>query len=237
VAGRQRLVHDGTALRFVVDADGCHVDFSVKDDPAAVTRATGDAFSGSKGAAGAIFANNFHASCRVVGVVALDGREVEVDAPAWRDHSWGVRRWDSFLVSRSFGGSHGALSFRYGSMVGANGSFFRRGFLERNGVPLEVLSADMLVSVDDDSVTCYGAEVRYHLAGGGTTCVRIKTTGGMVGATRQRYGWESVGDVWVDGEPGGWGFLEVNNNPRNGPSPPAFVLGDAMTNDLTHPGG
>jgi hypothetical protein len=42
-----------------------------------------------------------------------------------------------------------------------------------------------------------------------------------------------VGDVQVDGEPGGWGFLETNINPRNGQQPP-FVLVEAMTNGVVH---
>ena len=138
--------------------------------------------------------------------------------------------------ARPFGGSFGSSAhFRYGSMVGTNGSFFRRGSLIRDGEPVAVDRAEMLVHVDDDSLTCPSAEVRYHLADGGMTVVRIETIGGMIGATRQRYGWESVGDVWMDGEPGGWGFLEVNNNPRNGDQPPAFVLGDALTNGIVRP--
>ena len=93
----------------------------------------------------------------------------------------------------------------------------------------------MLVHLDDDSVRCPAAEVRYRLGTGELTVVRIETIGGMIGSTRARFGWESVGDVWVDGEPGGWGFLEVNNNPRNGRQPPAFVLADALTNGITRP--
>ena len=90
----------------------------------------------------------------------------------------------------------------------------------------------MLVHMDDDSLRCPSAEVRYDLADGSTTSVRIDTIGGMIGTTRERFGWESVGDVSVDGVPGGWGFLEVNNNPRNGEQPPAFVLADALTNGV-----
>ena len=142
----------------------------------------------------------------------VGGSEV-VDAPAWRDHSWGVRRWDSFVSSRSFGGSHGAgddaLHFRFASMVGSNGSFFRIGALTRGGQKIPVADAAMLVHVDDDSMSCPSAEVRYELEDGGTTVVRIDTIGGMIGVTAQRHGWESVGDVTVDGVPGGWGFLET----------------------------
>jgi hypothetical protein len=233
-AGPQRLFHDGERLRFVLEADGCRIEFEIEDDAESLTEATANAFAGSDGSAGAIFSSNFHVFCRVRGTVTLDGRTAKIHAPAWRDHSWGVRRWDSFLCSRSFGGSFGdSLQFRYGSMVGANGSFFRQGSLVRDGKPLAVASAEMLVNVDDDSLRCPSAEVHYRLDAGGTTTIRIQTIGGMLGVTRDRCGWESVGDVWVDGEPGGWGFLEVNNNPRNGHHPPAFALADALTNGVT----
>jgi hypothetical protein len=233
-AGPQRLFHDGNRLRFELDADDCHVEFEIEDAAHSPTRANAGAFSGSEGSTGAIFADNFHVFCRVRGTVMLDGRTVKVNAPAWRDHSWGVRHWDSFVSSRSFGGSFGeTLQFRYGSMVSANGSFFRRGSLERNGEPLDVAEAAMLVHVDDDSLRCPSAEVRYQLADGKTMRITIETIGGVIGATRERYGWESVGDVCVDGEPGGWGFLEANLNPRNGRHPPTFALADALTNGVT----
>jgi hypothetical protein len=235
-AGPQRLFHDGAHLRFELEGEGCRMALEIEDDAATFSEANAKSFTGTSGSAGAIFSNNFHVFCRVRGTVTLDGRTTEVDAPAWRDHSWGVRRWDSFLSSRSFGGRFGPAlesEFRYASMVGVNGSFFRQGWLARNGEPVPVAGASMLVSVDDDSLRCPSAEVRYELEGGGSTRVRIETIGGMLGVTSQRHGWESVGDVSVDGEPGGWGFLEVNVNPRNGSAPPAFALADALTNGVT----
>jgi hypothetical protein len=238
-AGPQRIIHDGAHLRFVLDGEGCRADLVIADEGER-SYANAQTFSGSGGVAGTIFSNNFHVACRVSGVVELDGRRAQVvDAPAWRDHSWGVRHWDSFVSSRSFGGSHGAgedaLHFRFASMVGSNGSFFRVGALTRGGQKVPVADAAMLVHVDDDSVSCPSAEVRYTLEGGGTTVVRIATIGGMIGVTAQRYGWESVGDVTVDGKPGGWGFLETTLNPRNGSAPPGFVLGEAMTNGIVRP--
>jgi hypothetical protein len=77
--------------------------------------------------------------------------------------------------------------------------------------------------------------VHYTLEDGTVRVIRIETIGGMIGQTRQRFGWESVGDTWVDGQPGGWGFLEANINPRNGDQPPAFVLGEALTNGVIRP--
>jgi len=106
-AGPQRIFHDGARLRFVLDGDGCRADLVITDEG---ERSFADAktFSGASGTTGTIFSNNFHVACRVSGTVELDGRRAEVvDVPAWRDHSWGVRRWDSFVSSRSFGGAHG----------------------------------------------------------------------------------------------------------------------------------
>jgi hypothetical protein len=234
-AGPQRLFHDGDQLRFVLDGEGCRVELQITDEGER-SFANAQTFSGTTGTAGTIFSNNFHVACRVRGRVELDGVGADVDAPAWRDHSWGARRWDSFVSSRSFGGQHGsaddALHFRFASMVGVNGSFFRFGSLTRRGERLPVTGAEMLVHVDDDSVRCPAAEVRYRLEGGGATRVFLETIGGMVGVTAQRYGWESVGDASVDGVPGGWGFLETNLNARNGVSPPAFVLADGLTNGV-----
>ncbi len=232
-AGPQRLFHDGERLRFVLETDTCRMDLVLEDEADSLSVSGANTFAGSKGAAGAIFSNNFHAACRASGSVSLDGRTAMISAPAWRDHSWGVRHWDSFLSSRSFGGSFGDLQFRYGSMVGANGSFFRQGSLTDRGETLNVASASMLLHVDDDSLRCPSAEVRYVLADGAAVDVRVRTIGGMLGVTRRRHGWESVGDVWVDGKPGGWGFLESNINPRNGDAPPAFALGDALVNGVT----
>jgi hypothetical protein len=232
-AGPQRLYHDGQALRFRLEAEKCNLDLVIEDEEHTFERSQPTTFAGGNGSAGVIFSKNFHVFCRVRGSVTLGDREAVIDARGWRDHSWGVRRWDSFLSSRSFAGSFGSeVQFRYASMVGANGTFFRHGALVRGGRRDPVSDVQMLVSLDDDSVRCPAAEVRYGLEGGEKVTVRIETIGGMLGVTGSRAGWESVGDVWLDGEPGGWGFLEVNNNPRNGSDLPAFVLADGLTNGL-----
>jgi hypothetical protein len=234
-AGPQRIVQDGDRLYFVLDGDGCRVEFEI-EDVGERAYANAQTFTGSSGAAGTIFSNNFHVFCRVRGTVSLDGVTTSVDAPAWRDHSWGARRWDSFVSSRSFGAEHDGVRYRFASMVGTNGSFFRVGAINRGGATVPVAEAAMLVHVDDDSVRCPSAEIVFELQSGESTTVRIDTVGGMVGATAQRYGWESVGDVSVDGVAGGWGFLETNLNPRHGVDPPVYVVGEAMSNGLVRPG-
>jgi predicted secreted hydrolase len=232
VAGPQKLFHDGDKLRFLLDGDGCSVDLEIETDTGSLEHTGASAFSGSGGVAGRILSDNFHAFCTARGTATIDGDTAQIEGRGWRDHSWGVRRWDSFLSSRSFGGSCGPFQFRYGSMVGANGSFFRRGSLLRDATALDLESAEMLVSLDDDSVSCRGAELLYRLSDGTTVDVKLEVVGGMIGSTRQRFGWECVGDASVDGETGGWGFLEVNTNPRNGKDPPAYVLHEALVNGV-----
>ena len=72
----------------------------------------------------------------------------------------------------------GALHFRFASMVGSNGSFFRIGALTRGGEKIPVEEASMLVHVDDDSVSCPSAEVRYELEDGRDRLLSASTPSG-----------------------------------------------------------
>ena len=222
-AGPQRIFHDGERLRFVLDGDGCRADLVITDEGDR-SFANAKTFSGPAGATGTIFSNNFHVACRVTGhggarrPAGRGGRRAGLAGPLLGGAALGQLRLQPELRRLPRDGDD-ALHFRFASMVGSNGSFFRVGALSRGGQKVPVADAAMLVHVDDDSVSCPSAEVRYPLEDGGTTVVRIATIGGMIGVTAQRYGWESVGDVTVDGVPGGWGFLETTLNARNGDGP------------------
>ena len=78
-AGPQRLFHDGEGLRFELAGEGCRVEFEI-DDEGDRHYANAKTFSGTAGAAGTIFSNNFHVFCRVRGTAELDGTTVEIDA-------------------------------------------------------------------------------------------------------------------------------------------------------------
>ena len=230
-------MHDGQRLRFVIDDPQCRVDFEVVDVPESVVvpgprAAIGDGTDGG----GVFFSGHFNARCRVRGTVEMAGQRVDIDAPAWRDHSWGVRKWDSFCSSRSFSGGDGdATHYGFYSVLGVDGSFRRGGALVLDGLALDVTAASMLVHLDDDGIRCPSAEIVYELADGTTRPLRIDTIGGHLGVTRERMGWESCGDVSLDGRAIGWGFLEVNNNPRNGREQPRVVLGEGCTNGVIGP--
>ena len=71
-AGPQRIVQDGDRLYFVLDGDGCRIEFEIEDSGQRAY-ANAQTFTGSSGATGTIFSNNFHVFCRVRGTVSLDG--------------------------------------------------------------------------------------------------------------------------------------------------------------------
>ena len=77
--GRLRRVRGAAAhlprrqrLRFVLDGDGCRADLAITDEGER-SFANAQTFSGTSGATGTIFSNNFHVACRVTGTVELDG--------------------------------------------------------------------------------------------------------------------------------------------------------------------
>ena len=235
-AGPQRLFLEGARLRFVLDGEGCRAELEITD-VGSRSFANAQTFTGTAGTAGTIFSNNFHVFCRVRGTVELDGTKAEVDAPAWRDHSWGARRWDSFVSSRSFGGTHGEATSSSASRPWSASTAASSGSARSPVAGSRSRSPAPRCWCTSTTTPCAAPPPRSATGSkrAGRRVVRIETIGGMIGATSQRYGWESVGDVRVDGEPGGWGFLETNLNARNGQSPPAFVLADALTNGVTRP--
>ncbi len=232
-AGPQRLFHDGERLRFVLDGDGCRAELEITDEgPRSFANA--QSFTGTAGDGGHDLLQQLPRRLPGPGHGGArrhpgGGRRPGLAGPLLGRAPLGQLPLEPELRRLAREGDE-TLQFRYGSHGGRQRQLLPPRLALAHGEPVPVAGAEMLLHVDDDSVRCPSAEVRYRLEDGGTTCVRIETIGGMIGATAQRYGWESVGDVSVNGEPGGWGFLETNLNARNGQNPPAFVLADALTN-------
>jgi hypothetical protein len=105
--GRYRQVYDGR-MRYLVDDEDLHVELEVEDFYPRT-----DFFPSDAGTVSEDFASaHYECSGAITGLVALGGREYEVDGLCHRDHSWGPRRWDMLLNHRWMPGTFGPeLSF------------------------------------------------------------------------------------------------------------------------------
>ncbi len=228
--GPQAMFHDGDVLRLVLDGDGCALDLVVHDPPGSISWIEKSANE----LEGRIYIDHYNGHCRVTGRATLDGRQYEVDAMGWRDHSWGPRLWDSIVCTRSLGGGfRSGLSFSLLTFLGTDGQLLRRGYVARDGKRIPMCVAELWVGIEEDGVSARGGELSCTIEDGSGYVFDFEVTGGMLGVTRERYGFESIVRVRTEGEPEGWGFLEINNNPRLGEAGPFAVLHEGLVNGLT----
>ena len=138
------------------------------------------------GTAGTIFSNNFHVFCRVRGPSRSTGI-VESGRAGVARPLLGGAALGQLCLEPEFRGEHGRALTRSGSV---SPPWWGRTAASSASVAQPrrrtraVASAEMRVHVDDDSVRCPAAEVRYLLEDGGAITVHIETIGGMIGATR-----------------------------------------------------
>lgn len=225
--GDQQIFHDGEYLRLRMDEPECRVDLIVRDVP-------GDAHwmdNAQQKLSGRIYNEHYNVHCRVTGSILLDGSVHEVDGLGWRDHSWGIRHWDMVACTRTLGGSCGDVYFQCTTWLGHDGTFIKRGYIGREGRRELISDARFLIVMEEDGVSCRSAELTL-VTSLETLKVSFEVHGGTIGQTRQRCGFEGVGFARTAAGAKGWGFIEVNNNPRLGTRDPPFVLHDGYRNGI-----
>lgn len=225
--GSQRFFHDGHSPRAKVDEPECFVDLSIEDlanDAHWLDRS-------HEKLKGTIYSSHYNVHCRVNGKVRLGEREYDVNGFGWRDHSWGPRKWDSIACTRSIGGRVGDTIFQCTTWLGRDGTFIKRGYVGEPGRRVPIDDARFEVSVREDCITCTEARVVLWY-GGEKITLGYTALGGVTGQTRERIGFESVGHVRLGDRQEGWGFIEINNNPRLGAAQPALVLESRGENGL-----
>lgn len=227
--GPQAMFHDGQDLRFLLESEDCRLDLVVNDptgELAWIEKST-------NALEGRIYSDHYNGHCRVLGEATLAGRRYEVDAMGWRDHSWGPRHWDSIVCTRSLGGAfETGLTFSILTFLGTDGTLLRRGYVARDGKRVPIGEAELWVAIEEDGVSARGGALVCTLEDGTRHGFDFEVTGGMMGMTRERCGFESIVRVHTEGESEGWGFLEINNNPRLGTAGPYAVLHDGLVNGL-----
>ncbi len=229
--GPQVMVHDGEALRLTLESDGCALDLTVHDAPGRIAWIE----KGKNELDGRIYTDHYNGHCRVSGTAALDGKNYAIDAMGWRDHSWGVRHWDSIVCTRSLGvGFESGLTFNVLTFLGTDGQLLRRGHVVRDGQRVPFREAELWVGIEEDGVSARGGALSCVTETGERHHLDFEVIGGMLGVTRERCGYESIVRVRCAGESEGWGFLEINNNPRLGTAGPFAALHAGLENGITH---
>jgi len=228
--GPQAMFHDGKDLRFLLESEDCRLDLIVQDSQGWVAWIE----KSTNALDGRIYSDHYNGHCRVSGQASLAGRRYEIDAMAWRDHSWGPRHWDSIVCTRSLGcGFESGLTLSLLTFLGTDGNLMRRGYVARDGKRVPISEAELWVAIEEDGVSARGGALACTLEDGTRHDFDFAVTGGMMGVTRERSGFESIVRVQTAGESEGWGFLEINNNPRLGVAGPYAVLHDGLANGLT----
>jgi hypothetical protein len=208
-------------LRFRVEDDGCTADLAMEDFYPRTDFFPKDAGS----LVDEIASNHFETSGRVTGTVTLGDRSYAIDGLGHRDHSWGVRRWETILNHRwtpmVFGPdlSLGAIVWH-----AADGSIGGFGYVVRDGEITRTSDVRVVVELEADGITAGGATTTIVLPDGERFEARLTPAGGVLN--------EQHGVAWVDAvgraELGGrTGFcdVEMSTNPRAGAGPVTAFLG------------
>ncbi|MDR3386345.1 MAG: hypothetical protein P4L92_04775 [Rudaea sp.] len=221
----QSLFHDGRDLRFQLRETGAEVDLVIEDiglDP--------NKFAAGNVLDTKIYTNHFNSNCRVRGTATLNGQRYAVDGLGWRDHSWGPRIWASFPVNRVLLANFGEdLAITALMQVWVDGTVTKKGHIARNGRKDDFADFESLALIEDDGISARGCEFNAALATGERISFRMDLVGGVICKTKQRVGFDGVGECWL-GDRSGFGLFELNTNARLGTSLPPYALHCGLNN-------
>ncbi|MFE3056966.1 hypothetical protein [Nocardia sp. NPDC059239] len=217
--GAYRHTYDG-GLRIEVDDNEFHADLVVDDFYARTDFFPKDAGS----LVDEIASNHFETSGRITGQVTLDGRTFEVDGLCHRDHSWGVRRWETILNHRwcpvTFGPDLSLGCIVWHALDGSLGGY---GYVVRDGVVTRTQDVHVLLEMEADGMSAAGATATIGLPDGDRYVLRLDP-GPVLLSEHHGVAWvDAVGSAVLDGRVG-FGDLEYSTNPRAGTGPVTRLL-------------
>ncbi|HLF41677.1 MAG TPA: propanediol utilization protein [Acidimicrobiia bacterium] len=190
----------GPAVRMEVREPGCALDLDFTDFHPMLNLWT----VGGAGSLEAEFApHHYEASGRVTGTVRLDGRTYEIDGLGHRDHSWGVRRWETVLAHRWCGGTFGpSRSFSSVAWHATDGSFVTAGWIIDDGEPVRAESLDVVIHQEPDGLSHRGGDLSFALPDGREVRVAATTVDGVVFGHRGYRGVDAICRAESDGRRG-----------------------------------
>jgi hypothetical protein len=194
-----------------------------------------DFFPSDAGTVSEDFASaHYECSGRITGRVRLAGREYEVDGLCHRDHSWGVRRWDTLLNHRWMPGTFGPhLSFGSIAWNGIDGSVRQFGYVVRDGEVTIAEDVDVTLLMEADGITYRSGASRWRLPGGEELVIDAAPYDAVVSEHHD----VGVVDAICELEHPTWGSgfcdLEASTNPRGGTRPIVTALRANITDGLS----
>jgi hypothetical protein len=220
LGGAWRIEYDGRA-RLRAQEDGLEVDLVVEDFYPRV-----DFFPKSAGSLVDEFASNhFETSGRITGTVVLDGREHAIDGLCHRDHSWGVRRWETILNHRwtpvVFGPDLSLGTIVWHAVDGSLGGY---GYVVRDGVVTRTSDVHVGVRIEADGITSRAGTATLVLPDGERLVVDLRAGEGLLNEHHDVAWIDAIGRAELDGRVG-FGDLEISTNPRAGRGPITTYLG------------
>jgi hypothetical protein len=177
---------------------------------------------------------HWEASGRVIGSVRLGDREYQVDGLCHRDHSWGLRKWDSLRSHRWVAGTFGPdLSFALVTWHSTDNVLFSGGYIFRDG---EIIRADMVDPVAyllPDGISIRGGRAEWTLENDTKLSIDCDAVDGVLFTHREVTESDTICRV-VD-QTGRKGFcdFEMTNNLRDGRSPVNIAVGAALEAGLS----
>ena len=164
---------------------------------------------------------HYETAGRVRGRARIGETTYEIDALAYRDHSWGRREWPTLLAHRYLAGTVGPeFTFCSLAWLGIDGRISSFGLIIRDGVFEYAESVDFLTYLEPDGTSHRGGEVSFHMRDGETIVIHpvlvdavLHEHGGDSGAALSAI--DSVCVIEYQGQRG-FGNLEITNNAKNG---------------------
>lgn len=170
------------------------------------------------------FGHHFEVSGRMTGRVRIGPREITVNALAYRDRSWGPRKWGSLRSTRWWPFVFGPdLCGNILAAVDEGGYSGCRGYVLRDGVPHAVIKGDIAATLDYDAIGPRSGLAEFTLDNGEKVELHHTRSDGVVLHVRGYTAVESIGTArW--GDRIGMSNLEVCTNPTGGTKPPVLAL-------------
>jgi len=217
--GKYEISYDGR-MRYRVDDEDCRLELEVEDFYPRT-----DFFPPDAGTLVDEFASShYETSGRVTGSVVLGGTAYDVDGLCHRDHSWGVRRWDTLLNHRWVPGTFGPdLSFGSIAWHAVDGTVRQYGYLVRDGEVVRATDVDIVVMMEPDGTTYRGGTATWTLPDGEQFVVDCAPIDAVIS---EHHGVACVDAFCEVQHAGRIGFcdLEVSTNPRGGGGPITAAL-------------